>query len=220
MSKQNKKYSRSLDMNSKYRLWNCILWPENQAHNEAIVRLIQEFNCVGILHNQDTFTDELATDEDEEFTIDGELLKNGDSVKPHYHFIIRFPNARYRTALAKELGVEFRRFEPTGNWYASAKYLLHIGSPEKYQYDIEDLVGNLKADVIKLIDDIPIEEKYISVINWIDENKRYVNNIQLQRYCISQNLFGVLRSCYKFLTDYLASHNSHYQDRNINGKED
>lgn len=208
---------KQLDLNGKYRMWNLILYPDNEQHNEAIVKLLQEFNCVGICHGEDT---KLNTDDDDLLVDEnGVSLCEGDKLKPHYHFIIKLVNPRYRSGLADELGINKYYFEPTGSWYGSAKYLLHIGHPEKFQYDTSDLIGSLSSAVVKLIDDVPIEDKYISIIDWIDANKVYVSSITLQRYCLSQGLFSAMRSTYKQLIDYLASHNSHYQDKNEKGGE-
>lgn len=203
--------NKKLDLDGKYRMWNLILYPDNEQHNEAIVKLLQEFNCVGICHSEDT---KLNTDEDDILVDEnGVSLCEGDKLKPHYHFIIKLVNPRYRSGLADELGINKYYFEPTGSWYGSAKYLLHIGHPEKYQYDTSDLVGSLASAVIKMIDDVPVEEIYKSILDWIDANKRYINMIALQRYCITQGYFSAMRSTYKLLSDYVNSHNSHYQDK-------
>lgn len=216
---------RKLDVNNKYRMWNCVLYPENPVHNEAIAQLLQEFNCAGILHDNDIYysSGKVSIDRwivDEEGNIvEDEGYKDGDKIKPHYHFVIKLDNPRYRSGLAKELGIGANYFMPTASWYGSAKYLLHIGHPDKYQYDTSDLIGSLRSAVISLIDDIPVEEKYIKILDWIDSNPRCISEKTLQRYCISQGFFSVMRGCYKILSPYLVSHNTHYQNKEIEGKE-
>lgn len=201
MAKKRKK----LDYDNKYRMWNVVLYPEDESHNTAIATLLQEYNCCGVLHDNDIY----YIDDDDEIPPEGETYQDGDKLKPHYHFILKFKNARYRSALAKDLGITKYYFEPTESWYGSAKYLLHIGHPEKYQYDTDDLVGSLRSAVISLIDDIPVEEKYIEILNWIDCSAK-VSITSLQKYCISQGYFSAMRGTYKMLIDYLYSHNEKY----------
>lgn len=179
--------------NKRYRTFNLLLYPDNEKHLKAIERLkTDEFKSVGILHNCDV-------------TADGELKKE------HYHFIVKFVNNRTKSALAKDLDIEERFIDTTVNFNSSGKYLLHIGHPDKYQYDVDDLVGNLTANVIKLIDDTTEDFKAVCIIDLLNDFDYYVTLSDLLRICSKKGLYSVLRRNSYYFIRVLEEHNLKYK---------
>ena len=74
------------------RWFNLLLYPDNPAHNLAIMQLqTTKYMACGICHNQDCYTE------------DTESHSTGELKKAHFHFILRCKNPRYKSGVAKEL---------------------------------------------------------------------------------------------------------------------
>ncbi len=65
----------------------------------------------------------------------------GDLKKPHIHFVCSFPNARYFSGIARDLGVPVNTIRKVNNLYKAYVYLWHMLDPDKYQYS-KDIVGS------------------------------------------------------------------------------
>lgn len=187
--------------NKRYRVFNLLLYPDNINHQKAIERLMTtEFNAVGILHNMDCYDE------------DTETHKAGEIKKEHYHFIVKFKNNRTVSALAKNLNIEERFIDTTLSFKASAKYLLHIGCENKYQYDVDDLVGVLVSDVVKLLDDTSEEVKAMSICRLLNDLEYFVTKEDFHMLLCRYGLYSVFRRnsyWYKLLLD---EHNNKYSE--------
>lgn len=185
--------------NKRYRIFNLLLYPDNKQHEKAIQRLIStEFNAVGCLHNCDIYTEDINEH------------KAGELKKEHYHFVVKFKNNRTISSLAKVLEIEERFIDSTCNFKNSAKYLLHIGCEDKYQYDIDDLVGSLVPDVIKLIDDTTEEVKVIKICNLLCEIDDFVSTSAFITLIAKNGLYSVYRRCCYSFNRVLDEHNAKY----------
>lgn len=189
--------------NKRYRIFNLLLYPDNKQHEKAIQRLLStEFNAVGCLHNMDTYTE------------DKNEHKAGELKKEHYHFVVKFKNNRTKSALFKDLQLDDERFiDPTVNFKNSAKYLLHIGCEGKYQYDIEDLVGSLVPDVVKLIDDTTEEVKVIKICNLLEEIDSFLPTSSFMTLIAKNGLWSVYRRCCYSFNRVLDEHNAKYVEQ-------
>lgn len=187
--------------NKRYRTFNLLLYPDNTDHKNAINRLLSgEFRSVGIVHNMDCYDE------------DAETHKAGELKKEHMHFIVKFQNNRTISALAKDLNIEERFIEKTVSFKNSAKYLLHIGT-DKYQYDVDDLMGNLKADVLKLVDDTTEDFKAIAICDIIDNYVGFLSMSDLIRICGTKGLYSCFRRGTNAFRDVLKEHNIKYQNQ-------
>lgn len=185
--------------NKRYRIFNLLLYPDNSKHKKAIERLLStEFNSVGILHNFDTYTEDLNEH------------KAGEHKKEHYHFVVKFKNNRTISSLSKALDIEERFIEPTCSFKNSAKYLLHIGCENKYQYDSTDLIGSLVPEIIKLIDDTTEEIKAIKICHLLDDFECYISTAVFLELISKNGLWGVYRRCCYSFNRVLDEHNSKY----------
>lgn len=107
------------------RNFTFLLYPnEDESHKKALEIIKSKYKHAYIIHDKDK-------------------EENGNPKKEHVHCVVHFENARYKKALAKELGI--------GETYLDGcllkeqlMYLIHFENPEKYQYDLEDVKGNLK----------------------------------------------------------------------------
>lgn len=115
-----------------------VLYPESQQ--VAIDYCKQNLPCAWALHDKDVYSQ--AAFDAYVKKHDGTLpdWMPGDLKKPHIHFVCSFPNARYFSGIAKEIGVEVNVIRKVNNLYKAYVYLWHLLDPDKYQYS-KDIVG-------------------------------------------------------------------------------
>ena len=149
---------------NKSRWFNLLLYPDNAEHNLVIMQLqTTKYMACGICHNCDCY----ETDTEEH--------KAGELKKAHFHFVLRCKNPRYKSGLAKELGIDERFIDVTSSIKGSAKYLLHFGDETKYQYSPDDLVGKLKGDILKRIDNdekISDTDYFFMLLDYLDSQDK------------------------------------------------
>ena len=118
--------------NFRSKNFNLVLYDEDKTHKKAIDYIIKNYDYAMILHDKD-------------FNDDGEIKK------PHYHIVIRFPNARWNTALANELEITENYIEECRSLKRSLLYLIHYYDENKYQYQLNDVEGSLKRRLEEII---------------------------------------------------------------------
>ena len=106
----------------------------------------------------------------------------GDLKKPHVHFVCSFPNARYFSGIAKEIGVEVNVIRKVNNLYKAYVYLWHLLDPDKYQYS-KDIVGThefeepsehagmsqMEDDQVQILLDMPTFDTFNELCRWVYE---------------------------------------------------
>lgn len=83
------------------------------------------------------------------------------------------------------------------------QYLIHLNNPEKTQYKIEEVQGQLKKELEKIIENRKEEEERIEpIINAIEVG--IINNInQLIRYAIKINKIQLVRKYQYILIKFI-----------------
>lgn len=129
-----------------------VLYPEDDNHVEVLSRLQSNgYQYLGILHNRD---------KDHE---------NCDK-KEHWHIMVVFNRQKDLNPLAEELGIASHYLEPCRNREATEKYFLHLGYPDKTQYETNELFGTLAKSVTAHLDTgITEAEKVLSLVQLLDE---------------------------------------------------
>lgn len=108
------------------------LYPE--SHQLQIENLLNSgWSFVGILHDKDT-------------DLDGNIKKS------HYHFLLEFDNPKLYSTVCNKLGFSFKKDkdgkglppygEPCKRFKDCARYLVHKGTDDKYQYSVDELFGD------------------------------------------------------------------------------
>lgn len=180
----------------KSRIFNLLLYPDNSMHAEVIELLKapdSDYKAVGILHNMDVYEE-------------GE--KQGQFKKEHWHFVVKFPNPRYKSGVSIEFAIDERFIDITKSFKGSAKYLLHYGCPDKYQYDPSDLHGTLKQDILKLIDDTSDDTKLSEITSMIDNMHGIISYRIVWDYCLKNGYTSVYRRFYRIFQDIIGEHNA------------
>ena len=101
---------------------------------------------------------------------DKDLNNNGELKKAHTHIVLEFNNARWSSSLAEELGIAPNYLQNCKNFEKALDYLIHFNDDTKYQYDISEVKGNLKKQLIKQMnsfnkDENEIVKEIIEMIN-------------------------------------------------------
>lgn len=87
------------------------------------------------------------------------ILHDKDDQKPHYHIDINYKETTKCSTIMNAFGVKINQLaRPVGTWKSMIKYLTHQNAPEKYQYDVKNVVSNfpyeeeIKTDVERIFD--------------------------------------------------------------------
>lgn len=187
--------------NDKDRNFMLLLYPDNPAHKDVIDLLSSpngEYMAVGCCHNMDVYES-------------GE--HKGEFKKPHFHFIVKFKNPRYISGVSIEFAIDERFIQFLDNWKNAARYLLHWGDPDKYQYDPSDLVGTLKSEVLKLIDDTSDDTKLQEITRYLNNTPGVISFANVWDYVLKQGYANVYRRYYTVFSDLIGQHNADYYRR-------
>lgn len=101
---------------------------------------------------------------------DKDINKDNELKKAHTHIVLEFNNARWSSSLAEELGITPNYIQNCKNFEKALDYLIHFNDDTKYQYDINEVKGNLKKQLIKQMnsfnkDENEIVKEIIEMIN-------------------------------------------------------
>lgn len=85
--------------------------------------------------------------------------KDGNSVSPHYHFLLKYKNPTKYSSISNKYGVPENFIskiksdsDGKGKWDGALAYLCHVNAPEKYQYDPSSVVASF--DYVSKLQDI------------------------------------------------------------------
>lgn len=178
------------------RKYCMVLYPEDPTHLAVLELLNKGYSYIGILHDKDTWT--------EDDTDDAALL--GTLKKPHYHIVLKFPQARWNTAVADELGIAPNYLQKCVSYQGSVCYLIHDGLPSKYQYAVEDCFGPLVKDLKKFMRGVDEVSRVWEIVNFI-ENSDWLEYSDLLKWCLKNDLYGDLRRMGQGAFTLICNHN-------------
>lgn len=185
--------------NIKCRVFRVLLYPDNPEHMLAIMELqSSDYPAVGIKHDKDVYTED--TDDH----------KAGEIEKEHFHFVLKFKNARYLTAVAKSLGIEERFIQTAKSYKGSVEYLLHINHPEKFQYERSELIGFSVPEALKILDDEPPELKAFRIRDFIFHYDGYLDDDTLFVWCYTNGVLNVLNRYRGLIEKLVYQHNKRF----------
>lgn len=121
---------------------------------------------------------------------------NGELKKPHYHVYLEFENAREFSVLGEALGCGENNVERVKNTKGCIRYLVHADSPEKAQYNREDIVL-CNLDIEKYFRSDTESDKVYKVLSIIselreDEEKHHAFG-DVVNACCAAGCYDVLR---------------------------
>lgn len=185
----------------RYRNFRILLYPDNPAHNLASIRLsTAEYNAVGMLHDKDIYTD----DDPERGIVKGEIEKK------HWHFVVKFKNAKTFNALAKELDIEPKFIQKCDSYKGALLYLIHANDPEKYQYSPFNAAGTLAGDLVQMADGRPEYLKILDIAVYIEEYKGKLNLSAVLKYACSHGMYSTYRRDLQTVRELIGEHNERF----------
>lgn len=153
------------------RCWNFVLYPDDPSHVVALDFIRQNYKYVLICHDKD-------------------LDSEGNLKKPHYHIICKFGQARWNSSIADELGITPNYMQSTGSWDNSARYLLHDGCDNKYQYEASALEGPLAPAVERLLQNDDENVRVIAILDLLNSLCTFVTLQQFIRLVCEKGLYS------------------------------
>lgn len=137
----------------KARNFLGVLYPDSESYvcEEVLGLLDSTFKeWAYVLHDKDT---------DDE----------GNPKKPHIHWIGKRASPVPISTVSKSLGVPDNSVEFCNRWKQSARYLIHLDSPEKASYLPSDIVTNFEVT------------KYLSEMSDLDMAKKILEFVETER---------------------------------------
>lgn len=169
------------------RVHMLLLYPDNEQHLDALYKIGQSYDYATCLHDSDTWTEEDEKKNPEH--------KKGDLKKPHFHVVIRTPNATWNTALCKELGIEEKFCEQAKNIDNALQYLIHYNDTDKAQYPIENVTGPLRTKLVESINKVEKSEgeKVVELIEFIKNYEGRLTITEFATYCAKNGYWAEFR---------------------------
>lgn len=148
---------------------------------------------------------------------DSDLTADGTLKKPHYHGILLFDGPQsYKRAMGLVSQLGCATCKPCNSLCASARYLCHLDSPDKFQYEISDILcfGPVDLGVLEKKGESEVDNKVEQLINIIIDNC-ITEFSELVNYVIKEQrpLLATLRGNTLFFRSYLASRRGIERDR-------
>lgn len=179
------------------RNWTMLLYPEDPAHVEAMSRLQSGgYKYVAILHDSDVWAEG-----------ESETHPAGEVKKEHWHVVLKFPQARWNTAIAEELGIAPNYMEACTNFDAACLYLVHANNEEKHQYDPSALFGSLVSAVNKLLVDDDEGTRVLQIVEKIDGAPGRCSYREVLVWACNNGLYGEFRRLGTGVKYLLDEHN-------------
>ena len=175
------------------RKFVAVLYPEDDSHKEAVEKLkAGGYNFAAILHDKDVYED-------------GDHA--GELKKPHWHIVVRFKNAVWNTAIAKELGITPNYLEACKDVDASLLYLVHFGNEEKAQYNYEEVFGPLRLKLATLLSDTDEGTRILNIVDIVESSPGPISCSELLKKAVAAGLYADLRRMGHLATCLVREHN-------------
>lgn len=174
----------------RYRNICMILYPDfDETHLQALQFIQANYQYASIVHDKD-------------------IDESGEPKKKHVHVMARFGNARWVDSIASELGIETHYIHKCGSLEKYGRYLVHADDPDKAQYRLDDVQGDLRPLVAKALEHQKTEdEKVLSVIQLLDEIESPLNVKQFITIMAQHGLYSEVRRNGYMMVKVLEIHN-------------
>lgn len=129
--------------------------------------------------------------------------------KEHIHFILSLDNARSVTSLSKRLDIKSNLIQPVRSLRASCRYLIHMDSEEKFQYNLDQVIcsKSFSSTYYKSFDDLLSDEEVLdNIYNFIESYKdldKIKLEIELSKYVCANCFERVFKRYYNTIVKYI-----------------
>lgn len=186
---------------------HLVLYPrEDETHKKAIQYIVKKCSYCFITHDKDFYSEKDISKLIEKFGTTEHFV--GEIKKEHVHVIVKHSFQRTATAFAKELNIEPNYIEYDTLNHA-LEYIVHYGYSEKVQYDIEDVYGNLKSELISLLNKRfdNTAQSVLKIIQYI-ESQRMLTYTNVVKWACKNGYWSELRRGGSWLMRCIDEHNT------------
>lgn len=175
------------------RCYHLILYPDDERQVKIVDLITNQYNYAIILHDKDL--------------IDG----TEETKKAHWHIILYFNNPKYLNSLANELELS-PNYIRTDELRHGLEYLIHKNNKDKYQYNVDEVTGPLKENLLHYLSNSIENEKSSTLLlyNIIDTFDGPLSISELVPMIISNNLWSYFRRSQLTWFKLLEEHNRKY----------
>lgn len=171
-----------------------ILYPDCPEQNELIARIVSDeynFEYAGICHDKD-------------------ITSEGDTKKPHWHFVVHLSNACTRSAFAKNLGIEERFVQDCKDYKGALMYLVHYKNQDKAQYSADEVQGVLSDKVRELTAKPNETMATLNILDLLDSVNGKVKKNDFLRMVCQHGLYSAFRRNNFYINQLIIEHNEQY----------
>lgn len=180
-------------MNNERSLhWCLVLYPsEDPKHQLALDYIIENYSKYAFIKHDKDF-------------LDDNTIK-----KEHFHIVVSFSNYRWKNAISNELGITPNYIEKVRNLENALKYLVHYNNSNKYQYNIDEVIGPLKVKLESYINnqDKTESEKVLELLEYIESSDNYLKVSEFIKFVCSLNLYDIYRRSATTFMKLIEEHN-------------
>lgn len=193
--------------NYRSRVHMLLLYPENESHFEAMQRISQSYDYAACLHDRDVWTEE---DEKRDAR-----HKAGTFKKEHWHVVVRCQQARWASAICKELGIEQNYIEDVNKFDNALQYLIHYNDKDKAQYTVDEVFGNMRTKLVDSINKVEKSEgeKVVELLNFISEFEGKLSVTQFAKHCAENGYWAEFRRSGAIMCKIIDEHNNKHIDQ-------
>lgn len=148
---------------------------------------------------------------------DNDIDDKGELKKAHYHLRIFDTLQRTTSAWAKLFEVQENQIQVLKNKKRAIRYLIHLDSPDKYLYSINDVVSNI-YDIEDYFKEDKTDEvnQLNNIFAYIDNIRGYIYFREVKSYVLDNNYWGAYRRYYSIIKDVIIEHNRYCIDYMLN----
>lgn len=185
------------EQKERYRNICMVLYPDEDPTHKASLDFIRtHYQYAAIVHDKDTNED-------------------GTPKKRHFHVMCRFGNARWVDSIAKELGITANYIEKCGSLEKYGRYLVHADDPDKAQYTLDQVEGDLRPLVAKALEHEKTEgEKVLDLLELLESIDSVLTVTQFVKIMSANGFYADVRRNGSMMLKILEEHNTEVKCRN------
>lgn len=188
---------------TKNRYFSAVLYEDDPNYEEYHKYIVSNFKEVTwITHDRDI------------------LDENGERAKKHEHIMFKVgENARGVNSVANEIGIPPQYLGGIKK-IPFLRYLIHLDNPEKTQYKVDEVQGELKEELKKQVAKNNDEENEITDISIMILNKVIKSNKDLMMYCINKHYTYTMKKYSYILSAMIRENKEDHEREELRRKEE
>lgn len=127
---------------------------------------------------------------------------SGEIKKTHLHVVLYFKNKKELSELAKEIGIPENYIKIWDSKIKAIRYLVHADNLFKYQYNVDAVIGTLKSDLVRSLND-GYEVRVITEILEFIDNTPKLSYRGLTKWVLEKGYYAEFRRSQGIIREYL-----------------